>query len=73
MRSVTSVRGEVTPAQPRLEVVKGAARADLDDDVDVLGRADGRGTRVGDPERHRRAADEDDLVEELAKGVGGEL
>ena len=68
--AVLSSLGEVAVAQPRFEVVECAARNDLDDDVDVLGRADGRCTRVSDPQRHGRPADEDYLVEQRAKRVG---
>lgn len=44
--AVLLIFGEATFAQPHLEVVKGTARRDLDDDVDVLGGADRRCARI---------------------------
>jgi hypothetical protein len=71
--AVFLVLGEATFAQSRFEIVEGAACGDIDDDVDVFGWADGGCTGVGDPQRHRRSADEDDLVEQRAEGAGREL
>lgn len=71
--AVLLVFGEAALAQPGFEVVEGATRGDLDDDVDVLAGADGRCARVAYPERHRGSADEDDLVEQRAECFRGKF
>src|SRR6186997_2659558 len=53
-------------------VVRGAA-CDLADDIDILGGAGRRRARLGEPEVDRRAADEDDLVQERAEQLGCDL
>jgi hypothetical protein len=57
------------PAQP---VVLGAA-GDLADDIYVLGGASGRRAGLGEPEVDRRAADEDDFVQERTEQLGSDL
>jgi hypothetical protein len=71
--AVLSVFGKAPLTQPGFEAVEGVTRRDVDDDVDVLGGADGRRARVADPERHRGSTDEDDLVEQRAECFGGKF
>jgi hypothetical protein len=46
---------------------------DLDDHVDILGRPNGRRSRVRDPQSDRGAAEKRDLVEEIPQVLGREL
>ncbi len=67
------ILGEVTSAELALEGLEARPGRDLDDHVDVLGRPNGRRSRIGDPQRHGRSADENDLLEQAVECGRGEL
>jgi hypothetical protein len=64
---------QATLAQLLAEPVVLGTAGDLADDIDVLGGAGGRRAGLGEPEVDRRTADEDDLVQERAEQLGGDL
>lgn len=71
--AVVLILGKPARAEACLEVMKGGAGGDLDDNVDVLCGPDRWGAGVGDPQRHGGAADEDEVFEQLAERVGSKL
>jgi hypothetical protein len=67
------VLAEAVTPKALLEFVKAPARCSLHDHVDVLGGPRNRCCRIGDPKPNRGTADEDDLVEQVTEGGGGEF